>query len=236
MLKATRLLGAVKPESGRVTLVLAPEVAAPIVSIVGGMLGGDRKIKGRTPFADREGQSVADSRLTLVDDPTDPDSFGADTHDGEGLANRRNLLIDGGTLAGFLWDTVSAARAGCASTASAVRSSRSVPSVGWQALHVSPVSGDLDSIVASVDLGLLVQSMTGLHSGVNAVSGDFSVGVDGLMIRGGELAEPVREATIGSTLPRMLNEIVAIGADVEHRPSGVSVPTIGVGGVSLSGR
>jgi PmbA protein len=236
VLKATRLLGAVKPESGRVVLVLPPEVAASLVSIVGGMLGGDRVIKGRTPFADREGEVIAEPRLRLIDDPTDPESFGAGAHDGEGLATRRNVLVESGRLEGFLWDTVSAARAGRASTASAVRSTRSTPVVGWQALHVAPVSGDLESIVAGTDDGLLVQSMTGLHSGVNAVSGDFSVGVEGLMIRRGELAEPIREATIASTLPRMLAEIVAIGADVEHRPSGVSVPTIAVGGVALSGR
>jgi PmbA protein len=235
VLKATRLLGASKPKSARVVLVLAPEVAASIISIIGGMLGGDRVIKGRTPFADRIGESIADPRLVLVDDPTRPESFGARTHDGEGLGARTNRLIIDGRLEGFLYDTVSGSRAGVSSTASAVRSARSTPAVGWHALAVGPVEGDLESIIAGTSEGLLVQSMTGLHSGVNAVSGDFSVGVDGLMIRGGELAEPIREATIASTLPRLLTELVHIGADVEHRPSGVSVPTLSVGGVALSG-
>ena len=48
--------------------------------------------------------------------------------------------------------------------------------------------------------GIFVESFIGVHSGVNPVSGDFSVGVTGLMIRDGQLAEPVREITVASTL------------------------------------
>jgi PmbA protein len=77
--------------------------------------------------------------------------------------------------------------------------------------------------------------MAGLHSGVNPVSGDFSVGVEGLMVKAGELAEPIREATIASTLQRLLLDITAVGADVEWLPSGTGVPTIVIGEVALSG-
>ena len=60
-----------------------------------------------------------------------------------------------------------------------------------------------------------MRSVSGLHSGVNPVSGDFSTGADGLMFRDGQLAEPVREFTIASTLQRMLSDVVAVGNDVE---------------------
>ena len=78
--------------------------------------------------------------------------------------------------------------------------------------------------------------MSGLHSGVNPVSGDFSVGVEGLMIRGGEVGEPVREATIASTLQRMLTDISAVGGDLEWQLSGIGAATLVIGDVSLSGR
>ena len=77
--------------------------------------------------------------------------------------------------------------------------------------------------------------MTGLHSGVNAVSGDFSVGVEGMLVRGGEATEPVREVTVASTLQRLLLDITAVGADVEWLPSGSGVPTVVIGDVALSG-
>ena len=89
--------------------------------------------------------------------------------------------------------------------------------------------------MAGVELGLLVDSMSGFHSGVNAVSGDFSVGAEGLMIRNGQLAEPVREVTIASTLQRLLLGIEAVGADLEWLPSGTGSVTLVIGDVALSG-
>ena len=83
--------------------------------------------------------------------------------------------------------------------------------------------------------GLLVQDVTGLHSGVNAVSGDFSVGAEGVMIRGGALAEPVREITLASTLQRMLLDIHAVGSDLEWLPGGDAGVSLVIGDVSLSG-
>jgi PmbA protein len=102
-------------------------------------------------------------------------------------------------------------------------------------LAVAPGTGTLDEMVAAIDTGFLVQSLTGLHSGVNAVSGDFSVGAEGLMIRDGAVAEPVREVTIASTLQRMLLDIQAVGADLEWLPGGTGASTLVIGDLALSG-
>jgi PmbA protein len=83
--------------------------------------------------------------------------------------------------------------------------------------------------------GLYVQSVTGIHSGVNPVSGDFSVGAEGLMIRGGTLAEPVREITVASTLQRMLQSVVAIGGDVRWLPGTAAGQTLAIADMQLSG-
>ena len=96
--RATRMLGAKQPKSQRLTVVLDPRVAASFLSIVGGTLTGERVLKGRSPFADRMGDAIASPMLTLVDDATNPESLGADSHDGEGLATRPNTLINAGTL------------------------------------------------------------------------------------------------------------------------------------------
>jgi PmbA protein len=233
--RATRLLGAVQPASGTVTLVLEPQMAATLLGVVSGTLNGESVLKGRSPFADRVGEQIASPLLTLVDDPTDPESLGADSHDGEGLATRRIPLIEGGVLQGFLHNTMTGRRAGVPSTASAVRGFRSTPGVGAQALAVTPGRGTLDELIADVDHGVLVQSMTGLHSGVNPVSGDFSVGVEGLMLRGGARAEPLREATVASTLQRLLLDVAAVGGEREWTPGGTGAVALVIPGVTLSG-
>jgi PmbA protein len=234
--RATRLLGAVQPVSGSVTLVLEPRMAATLLGVVAGTLNGETVLKGRSPFADRLGAPIASPLLTLVDDPTDPLSLGADSHDGEGLATRRVPLIVDGVLQRFLHNTMTGRRAGVPSTASAVRGYRSTPAVGAQALALITGAGTLDDLVAAVDRGVLVQSMTGLHSGVNPVSGDFSVGVEGLMVRSGQRAEPVREATIASTLQRLLLDVSAVGGEREWTPGGTGAAAIVIPGVMLSGR
>jgi len=235
VVRATRLFGAKPVASQRLAIVLEPRMAATIAGLLGSTLTGERVLKGRSPFADRIGEAIAASALTLVDDPTDHRSFAADMFDGEGLACRRNELVVDGVLQGFLYDSASGRRAGRRSTGSAVRGVSSTPTVGCQALAVSPGVGSFEELLATVDTGLYVQSMTGLHSGVNLVSGDVSVGVEGLMIRNGEFAEPVREVTIASTLQRMLLDIVAVGADVEWLPGGTGCPTIVIADIALSG-
>jgi PmbA protein len=234
--RAIRLLGAVQPGSGSVTLVLEPRMAATLLGVVAGTLNGESVLKRRSPFADRVGAPIASPLITLVDDPTDPLSLGADSHDGEGLATRRVPLIVDGVLDGFLHNTMTGRRAGVPSTASAVRGYRSTPGVGAQALALATGTGSLDDLVAAVDHGVLVQSMTGLHSGVNPVSGDFSVGVEGLMVRGGQRAEPIREATIASTLQRLLLDVSAVGGEREWTPGGTGAAAVVIPGVMLSGR
>ncbi len=234
--RATRLLGAVKPRSAHLTVVFEPEITATLLSVIGGTLDGESVLKGRSLFADRIGEEVSVPGLTLVDDPTDPDAYGAGRFDAEGLATRRNVLIEGGVLRTFLYNTYSAARAGTASTASAVRAGfKSAPGTGARALKVVPGTRSPKQILAEVGDGLLVQSVSGVHSGVNPISGDFSVGAEGVLIRGGELAGPVREFTIASTIQRMLGGIVAVGDDLERLPSSAAGLTLAIADISMSG-
>jgi PmbA protein len=237
VLRATRLLGAVKPRSAHVTAVLEPRITATLLGILAGTLDGESVLKGRSLFADRLGESVAVPGFTLVDDPTDPEAYSAATHDAEGLATRRNVLIDGGVLQMFLYNTYSARRAGTVSTGSAVRAGyRGAPGTGARAIMLQPGDRSPEEIYAAVGDGLLVQSVSGIHSGVNPVSGDFSVGAEGVLIKGGALAGPVREFTIASTIQRMLGGVVAVGSDLERLPSSASGMTLAIADISMSGQ
>jgi PmbA protein len=216
--------------------VLDPRVTSSLLGVISSALSGEAVTKGRSFLADRVGEEVAAGAIQLADDPTDSRAFGASTHDAEGLACRRNVLIEGGVLRGFVFDTVAARRASTASTASAVRGGySSTPVSGCRALLLGPGTLDAQEIMADVGEGLYVQSITGVHSGVNPVSGDFSVGAEGLMVRDGALAEPVREVTIASTLQRMLQSVLHVGSDVEWFPGVAAGQTLAIGDMALSG-
>lgn len=233
--RATRMLGAVQPSSGRLTVVLDPWVTAQFLGILGHTLDGDAVLKGRSLFADRLGESVASSIVTLVDDPTDVRSFTATDADGEGLAARRNVLIENGIVRKFVHNAYTARRSGTVSTGNAVRGFKSTPSVGCMSVSLVPGVTDPAALIAGIADGVLVQEVSGLHSGVNPVSGDFSTGAEGLRIRNGELAEPVREFTIASTLQKMLHDVQAVGNDLEFLPMNAAGVSLVVSDLTISG-
>jgi PmbA protein len=234
--RATRLLGAVKPPSKRTTVVLDPFVTAEFLSVVSSTLNGESVAKGRSLFASRLGEAVANPMVTLVDDPTDPRAYTATDIDGEGLAARRNVLIDGGILRMFVHSSYSARRMGTSSTGNATRGGyASSPGVGCLALQLVPGTLDQAALIAGIDDGVLVQSVSGMHSGVNPISGDFSTGASGMLIRNGAVAEPVREFTIASTLQRMLLDVAAIGGDVDWLPMRATGMSLVIHDVTMSG-
>ena len=197
---------------------------------------GEAVSKGRSLFKDRLGDQVANPLLTLVDDPTNTMAYTATDLDGEGLAARRNVLIDGGVLQQFVHNSYSARRVGGRSTGNAVRGGfKGTPGVGCLAMHLVPGARDQAALVADVDNGVLVQSVQGLHSGVNPISGDFSVGASGLTITNGVVGAPIREFTIASTLQRMLLDVVEVGGDVDWLPMRAAGVSLVISDITLSG-
>ena len=234
--RATRLLGATQPPSKRLTVVLDPFVTAQFLGVISSTLNGEAVVKGRSLFRDRLGDEVAASMVTFVDDPTNPKAYTATDVDGEGLAARRNVLIEDGVLKQFVHNSYSARRAGTVSTGNATRGGfAGTPGVGCLALSLAPGKRSQEELIADVDDGLLVQQMQGLHSGVNPVSGDFSTGAAGLLIEDGVVGAPVREVTIASTLQRMLLDIVEVGGDIDWLPMNSAGMSLVIRDVTMSG-
>ena len=235
--RAVRMLGAKQPPSRRLTVVLDPMATAQFLSVIASTLTGEAVLKGYSPFGDRVGERIAAGSVTLAEDPTDPDAFGATPFDAEGLATRRTPLVDNGVLTGFVHNTYTGRRSGEGSTGSASRAALSAPvGVACRALTLTPGAVSRDDLITQVGDGLLVQAVRGLHSGVNPISGDFSAGAEGLLIKGGAVAEPVREITIASTLQRMLQDVCAIANDVQRLPTSARGMTVAVADVTMSGR
>jgi PmbA protein len=236
--RALALHGARQPASRRCPVVLDPYVAASFASVIGNTLSADAVQRGRSLFAGKEGEQIADHRLRLVDDGLAPDGLATAPFDGEGMPQQRTPLIEDGTLRGFLYDTYTGRRGHHESTGNGVRGSyRTPPSVSPTNLIVEP--GDLDEsdLVSAAGEGFYVMSVSGLHSGVNPISGTFSVGATGRLIAGGELAEPVREVTIASDLVSMLKAVTGVGTNTRWVPFGgsVKVPSLLIGEMTVAG-
>jgi PmbA protein len=233
--RAVRLLGATQPPSRRLTVVFDPLVASSILAVISGALNGESVLKGRSMFGTRLGEMVAGPEISIADDPTNPAAFGAAGYDSEGVPTRPVRMVENGKLARFLHNVHTGRRSGTGTTGSAVRGGyTSTPGVGSRALHFEPGSAPPEELLRRAEGGLYVQSITGLGSGASAVTGDFSVGADGLVIRHGALAEPVREVTVASTFQRMLLDL-EVGNDLQWLPGGAAGITLLVPDMAMSG-
>lgn len=236
--RALAMIGASKPTSRSCPVVFDPTVAASFAGLIGGALGANAVQRGRSPFAGRLGEELASEALVLYDDGRDPNGAASAPFDGEGVPRRRSALIEGGRLQAYLYDTYTANREGVASTGSAARAGyRSLPSVSASNLVVAPGALSLSGLLAEARDGVYITDVAGLHSGVNPVTGVFSVGASGRAIRDGALAEPVREFTIAGDLVSMLAAVTASGSEPRWVPFGgsVSTPPLLIAEIAISG-
>jgi PmbA protein len=234
--RAVRMLGATKPPTRTVPVVFDRMVAPSLVGVLLAGLSAEEVQKGRSLFADKLGQRVGATGLRLVDDGRLVDGPGAAPFDAEGVPTRRTVLIDDGVLQCFLHNTATAARGDASSTGNAGRASfKSTPGVSAHNLFLAPGELDQAGLLARAGEGLLVQDVSGVHSGANPITGDFSVGVSGLLFRGGELAEPVREATVAAQLLDILQGIVAVGSDLRFTTGSIGGSSLLVGRMTVAG-
>ena len=233
--RASRILGATKPPTARVPVVLDPFAASSFLGVLAGALSAEAVQKGRSLFAPLVGETVGSELFTLVDDGRLPAGPAASPFDDEGVPTGRTELFSAGVLNGFLHNAYTAHRGGTTSTGNARRGGyKGPPGVGTTNFFLEAGSTKVDELLSRADGGVLIQDVSGVHSGANPISGEFSVGATGLRIADAALGEPLREMTIASTLPEMLKGIAAVGDDLRFFTS-VGVPTVLVAEMTVAG-
>ncbi len=216
-------------------MVLDPGAAVAFLGVLAGALSAESVQKGRSLFAPLVGEVVGSDAVNLVDDGRLLDGPGAAPFDDEGVPSQRTPLIDRGRLGGFLHNAHTAHRGNTLSTGNAGRAGfRSPPGVSTTNLFLAPGTSPPGELLRRAEGGVYIQEVSGVHSGANPISGEFSVGATGLRISGGELAEPLREMTVASTLRKMLEGVVATGNDLRFFGSTGS-PTVLVGEMTIGG-
>jgi PmbA protein len=230
--RAVSRIGARSVPSARVPVILHPDIAASWIAEMHEAFSGEALIKESSWLTGRLDQMIASSRVSLVDDGRLKRGIGSDLWDGEGVATRRNVLIDAGKLAMFVYDVYHARRANRASTGSAVRSYSSSPSIGYANLYIERGDQTPEQILKSVDRGFYMDDQGSF--GFNNVTGDYSYQAQGFWIEKGEKAFPVDGITVASNSIEMLKNVAAIGNDLRF-DHGVASPTLLIGEMTVSG-
>lgn len=215
-------LGARPIETASLPLIIENRAVPRLLRSLLGPLGG-RMIQQRASFLEGlRGESVGSARLDLVDDPFVVGGFGSRLFDGEGLAARRLPLFEQGLLRSYYLDTYYARKLGEAPTTG---SSSNVV--------ITPGERGLEAMIGDLERGVLVRGFIGGNS--NSTTGDFSHGVFGTMIEGGQLTHAVSEMNIAGNHRELWTRLIEVGADV-YPYSSIRSPSLLFESVQLAGR
>jgi PmbA protein len=229
--RAVARLNPRRPRTARLPVVYDPRVSASLLGHLAGAINGAAVARGTSFLKDRLGQRVMAEGLTVLDDPTRRRGLRSRPFDGEGMGGTRRAIVEDGVLTTWILDWRSARQLGMASTGHASRGTGGPPGPAPTNLWLAPGKVTPEALMADIREGLYVTELIGM--GVNGVTGDYSRGAAGFMIRDGALAEPVSEITVAGHLRDMLLNLTPADDLVFKR--GTDAPTIRVEGLTVAG-
>lgn len=226
--EALSQLNAQSVESKNYPVLLRHDAAGSLLNTFSPIFSAEKTQKGESLLKDQLGEEIAVSTLQIVDDPTLKDGLLSRTFDSEGVATRKQEVVRDGKLVALLHNQKTAKKQGVASTGHGYKGSyKGTITVAPTNLFIQPTDVSYDSLVSSIEEGILITELSGLHSGANTVSGDFSVAANGYYIKGGKIEIAVTQMTIAGNFYELLKNIDAVGSDLEFAMSFVAPGYIG---------
>jgi len=236
--EAIAQLGASPVAPGEYQVILRNDAAASLLGAFSGMFSADAAQKGLSPLAGMEGQSIGSELVCITDDPLHPIS--PSPFDDEGVPSVRTAVVEKGQLKTFLHNLKTAKKAGVSSTSNGGRGSAGSPvGVRPSNFFIEPKEGSLNDLIAQMGEGLLITDFSGLHAGVNSVSGRFSLLCKGRLIQNGQDVRAVNEITISGDFINLLRKVKAVGKDIRFSMPGgscVGSPSLLIESAAISGR
>jgi PmbA protein len=219
---AVERLNPSRPRPGRYPVLFDPRVAGSLLGHFAGAIAGSSIARKTSFLQDHLGQRIFNSGVSIIDDPLRPRGLRSHPFDGEGVRVSRQELVGGGMLNSWMTESASARQLGIAPTGHAARGAGGAPGVSPSNLYFAPGKRSREELLAAFPEAVLVTELIG--QGANLVTGDYSRGASGFMVRNGAIAEPVTEIAIASNLADMFATLEP-GSDLEFR-RGIDAPTI----------
>ncbi|AOX16360.1 TldD/PmbA family protein [Kozakia baliensis] len=229
--RAVQRLNPTKPRTGQFPIVYDKRVSGSLLSHLAGAINGAAIARGTSFLAKKRGGRILPLGLSVIDDPLRHRGMRSRPFDAEGFRAAPLNLVEDGILTEWVLDSRSARQLGLTSNGRASRGTGSSPSPSISNLYLSGGDIPFDDLLSDIREGILINELMG--SSVNGLTGDYSRGASGFMIRDGKIAEPVAELTIAGNLIDMFQQIRAAD-DLEFR-RGVDAPTIRIDGMSIAG-
>ncbi|MSP05078.1 MAG: TldD/PmbA family protein [Acetobacteraceae bacterium] len=229
--RALRRLNPVRPKTTKIPVIYDPRVSGGLLGYLAGAINGAAIARGTSFLKDKMGARIFAPSIMVHDDPRRHRGLRSRVFDGEGAQTRALTLIENGVLTTWLLDLRAARQLGLTSTGHAGRGTSGPPSPGSTNLYLAPGALSPAALMADIKEGLYITELIG--SAVNGLTGDYSRGAAGFMIREGQLAEAVAEITVAGNLLEMFLHLTPANDLVFRR--GTDAPTVRIEGMTLAG-
>ncbi|GKX29875.1 peptidase [Vallitalea longa] len=238
--EAVSMLGATSIQSGIYPVIFRSDVSASILDAFASIFSADKVQKNMSLLKGKLGEQVADTKVTIVDDPFMKDGAFTRPFDAEGVATKYKKIIKKGILTTYFHNLKTANKDNVQPTGNAYKTSfNTAVDIAPTNMYIEIGKKSYDELIQSTKKGLLIIDVQGLHSGLNPISGDFSVSAYGYEIIDGKITRPVNQITIAGNYIELLMNIEDIGNDLEFilpHNGYVGSPSIKVKSLSVAGQ
>ena len=230
-------MGAKSCKAGSYKTVLKAEAFHQFFTVFFGNFMATTMQRGLSLLADKEGQTIASDCFTVKEVPMYDKALTKIPFDDEGVLTTEKAIIDKGVFATALYDLKSAYKAGRQSTGNGFRNGSAVSEMPTN-LVVDTGDKSFDELLEEVGEGIILTDLSGLHAGVNAISGDFSLLCEGYLIENGKKGRPVEQITVAGNFYEVIKSIKSVGNDIINVPSGEGeffTPSVYIESLAISG-
>lgn len=204
-------------------VILKNSAAASLLGTFTSSFSAQTVHDGQSRLKDKLGETIGSKKTTLIDNPFLADGVASATFDSEGVPKKKVTVVKDGVLDTYFHNYKTANKDGVKSTGHAHRGSyKTSIGVSPSNFYVAPAEATYEELIAEIDEGIVIADLAGLHSGANAISGDFSLAADGYYVKDGKIVGPTRQMTVAGNFFDVLKEIEAVGKDLDFSPMGSS--------------
>ncbi|MEG0135065.1 MAG: TldD/PmbA family protein [Cetobacterium sp.] len=233
--KAISKLNSIDATSHSGKVIINNEAFSDLLEAMSGIFSAENVQKGVSKLKNKLNTQISSEIITLVDDPHLEDGYNSSSFDSEGVPTKCKTIIENGILQTYLHNTKTATKDGIKSTGNASKN-------GYKGtLGISPFNfyiknGTLteSELYNKLKNGVLITNFSGLHSGLNSISGDFSLAAEGFLIENGQISKPLNQITLSGNFFTLLEDIEEIGSDLKFNLSGVGSPAVLVKNLNIS--
>ncbi|MDF2616994.1 MAG: TldD/PmbA family protein [Sedimentibacter sp.] len=237
--EALSLLGAKSVKSGDYPVVIRNSAAADLLEAFEGIFSAENVQKNLSLLKGKLNEQIGSEKFTLVDDPFMEGGLASRSFDGEGVASKYKKVVDKGVLKTYFHNLKTSKKDGVETTGNASKGSyKSSVGIAPSNFYVEKGEKTLEEMISDMEKGILITELQGLHSGLNSVSGDFSLAALGYEIKDGKISKPVEQITVAGNYFELLKNIEETGSDLKFGLPGeayIGSPSLKIRKLAIAG-